>query len=95
MLSFEPHPFSHFVLTCWCGLSYFVKCIEGRFSMFFDEPMSFLYHFVICNACWFFHCAWAVSQEEFVGAAFGGHVGPMIMHEGRDGELCIPVILPC
>ena len=95
MLSFEPHPFSHFVLTHWCSLCYFIECMEGHLSMLFDESMSFLYHFIICDAHWLFSCAWTVSQEKLMGASFGGCVRPLIMHEGCDGEPCIPVILSC
>ena len=95
ILSFEPHPFSHFVLTCWHSLSDFVECLEGHFSMFFDESVSFLYCFIICDACWFFSCTWTISQEKFMGALFGGCVRPSIVHKGHDGKPHIPVILSC
>ena len=95
MLSFELYPFSYFVLTGWHGLSCFVECIEGHFSMFFDKSVSFLYCLIVCDACWLFSCAWMISQEEFVGALLGGHVRPPIMHEGCNRKPHIPVILSC
>ena len=95
ILSFKPYPFSHLVLTCWHSLSYFIECIKGCFSMFFDESVSFLYCFIICDACRFFSCTWMISQEKFMGASFGGCIRLLIMHKGCDGKPRIPVILSC
>ena len=93
MLSFEPYPFPHFVLTCWRHLGGLIEGVESCFSMLFDKLMSLFYGLIVCDACWLFCCAWVVSQEKFVRAAFSGRVWPMIMYESRDGEPHIPVIL--
>ena len=61
MLSFEPDPIPHLILTCRHGLSYFVKSMKGCFSMLFDELVSGFDCLVICDTHWFFCCAGMVS----------------------------------
>ena len=61
MLSFEPHPFSYFVLTHRHRLGYFIECVEGCFLVLFDKVVSFFYGFAIHDTRQFFHHAWLIS----------------------------------
>ena len=69
--------------------------MESCFPVFLDDLVSFLYCLTVCDASWFLHRIWAISQQDFVRATFSGGIGPSIVHKGRNGEPRFPIILSC